>query len=422
MERFRELTIQCDNSDAALKMLEIIKQACNKPPFVSQEKPTNTYEHQDKTIARILSTYPNTTQAKLIIRAKDSVVEIVNIIPYESKPDGISIKEYNIILEAFKSLVVDKIDTGNKVDFSSPEFSLETQIPLSYCHFLEWVKSISDKDAPFENQDSSNIWYDFIISLVTNNECDKLSSSDLELWLRERKREGKLIGETIEHYEQDLPSIEHCVNKMLHNDQIQLLPKPSNNQKEEKPIELGDRNRDIIPKTEPTCINPNDIIELQNKQYERLLEELNRVKNELNYYYSKIFLTKKETEKAIPQVSPRLLPVDSRYHYKLMSDNDIVVLPYETYWKKNEQSRFFERDNETYLDLVLAINNLNNAVKNFADIYRKEYPELVSSLSGIMWQLDMQITSYKQTLNAYSKSASSFQNQMHENDEFKEVK
>lgn len=256
MERFRELTIQCDDEYAAIKMLEIIKQTCNKPPFVNYEEyealcnykqnPSASREiqenhivnqKQDNTVARIVSTYQNTTKAKLILRANGSVVEVVNIIPYESKPGGISVMEYNIILEAFKRLVVDEIDCGNKVDFPSPEFSLETQIPLSYHHFLEWVKSIGDNNAPFENKDNLKLWYGFVTSLVTNNEFDKLSSSDLELWLKEQRWEGLQVEKTISHYENDLQLLDYQINKLQSDKQIQPLTKPvESSKKEEVPI------------------------------------------------------------------------------------------------------------------------------------------------------------------------------------------
>lgn len=266
MERFRDLTIQCDDEYAALMMLEIIKQACNEPPFVNYEeyealcnykqKPSASKEmqenrivnqKQDNTIVRIVSTYKNTTKAKLILRAKRSVIEVVNIIPYESKPGGISIKEYNIIIEAFKSLVVDKIDVGNKVELSSPELSLETMIPQSYGLFINWVEHVIHGDnAPFEESLSLCLWYDFLISLRTNNEYNNLSTSDLELCLKALNLKGPLIQQTISHYKNDLPLLDYQISKLKSEKQMRSLTQTVKNTiQEEEPIEIMDDNKDM---------------------------------------------------------------------------------------------------------------------------------------------------------------------------------
>lgn len=200
MQRFRNITIHCENENAALEMLQTIASACNQPPFV-YEKDDERYL-KDKTI-RIISTHAYTTEAIIIVIASGSDVKVINIIPNKRSVFRIDKNEYNTIMEYFKNEVVDKVVKDIKIDFPPAEYTMESLIPKSYQKLERWATCPGAPDAPFSHPSDQNLWFAFVIALVTSRERDKLSSGDLEQWLEERKWDEEVIEETILHFEHD---------------------------------------------------------------------------------------------------------------------------------------------------------------------------------------------------------------------------
>lgn len=200
MQRFRNITIHCENENAALEMLQTIASACNQPPFV-YEKDDERYL-KDKTI-RIISTHAYTTEAVIIVIASGSDVKVINIIPHKRSVFRIDKNEYNTIMEYFKTEVIDKVVKNQIIDFPQAEYTMESLIPKSYQQLERWATCPGAPDAPFSHPSDQNLWFAFVIALVTSHERDKLSSGDLEQWLEERKWDEEVIEETILHFEHD---------------------------------------------------------------------------------------------------------------------------------------------------------------------------------------------------------------------------
>jgi hypothetical protein len=200
MQRFRNITIHCENENSALEMLQTIASACNQPPFVYEKD--NDRLLKDKTV-RIISTHAYTTEAVIIVIASGSNVKVINIIPNKRSVFRIYKNEYNTIMEYFKTEVIDEIIGDKVVDFPEAEYSMETVIPKSYKKLNNWATCPGAPNAPFSHQNDLNCWFDFVIALFSNNERDKLSSSDLEQWLEEKGWDEEVIEETILHYEHD---------------------------------------------------------------------------------------------------------------------------------------------------------------------------------------------------------------------------
>lgn len=217
MERFRDLTIHCDNPDAALLMLKKIMAACKEPPFQSENQDLASYKYKDDIVVRIIATLPYVSAAVLILTISGSDVKVVNIIPHQRSVFRIDKNQYNYILSAFKKNVIDGIVSGDRLEFPPAEYSMDALIPKSYKQLDRWANCPGAPDAPFSHPSDLNQWYDFIIALVISNEKDNLSSGDLEQWLEEKQWDEDVIEETILHYEHDTELLEHYNNKYGYN-------------------------------------------------------------------------------------------------------------------------------------------------------------------------------------------------------------
>lgn len=206
MQRFRNITIHCDNEAAATKMLETIMSSCNKKPFVYEK---DDERFQKEKIVRIISTYPNTHEAVIIVIASGSDVKVINIIPYKSSVFRIEKNEFNSLMGFFKKEVIDNIVNEGRIDFPPAEYSMESLIPHSFQKLDNWANSFGAPDSLFSNTFDLNRWFDFMIALEMNGEKDNLSSGDLEQWLEEKKWDEEVIEETILNFEHDTALIEY---------------------------------------------------------------------------------------------------------------------------------------------------------------------------------------------------------------------
>lgn len=205
MQRFRNITIHCENENAALEMLQTIASACNQPPFIYEKDDERFLK--DKTI-RIISTHAYTTEAVIIVIASGPDVKVINVIPNKRSVFRIDKNEYNTIMEYFKNEVIDKVVKDLNIDFPPAEYTMESLIPKSYLKLERWASCPGAPDAPFSHPADLNLWFTFVIALVMNNESYKLTSGDLEQWLEEKKWNEEVIEETILHFEHDIDLIE----------------------------------------------------------------------------------------------------------------------------------------------------------------------------------------------------------------------
>ena len=206
MKRYRTLTIHCEDEKAAKQMLEAIKQACNKPPFVYENKPA---QYKDDTTIRVISTYPNTTESIIIVYVMGSVVKVGNVVPHTRSVFRIDKNEFNTIVAAFKEKVIDNIVSEDKVVFPPGDYTMESLIPKSFQQLDRWVKSPGAPNDPFSHPCDLNRWFDFVIALVLNDERKNLSSGDLGQWLEEQHWEEGIIEEAILHYEHDTDLLDY---------------------------------------------------------------------------------------------------------------------------------------------------------------------------------------------------------------------
>lgn len=205
MRRFRTLTIHCENEDAAIQMLQRIMSACNRPPF-EYEKDDDRFRN-DKTI-RIISTHALTSPAVIIVIASGSDVKAINVIPHRKSLFRIDKDEYNTIMNFFKKEVIDQLVNEKNIDFPPADYTMESLIPKSYPKLERWINCPGAPDAPFSHPNDQNLWFAFVIALVTSHERDNLSSGDLEQWLEEKKWNEEVIEETILHFEHDTDLID----------------------------------------------------------------------------------------------------------------------------------------------------------------------------------------------------------------------
>lgn len=209
MQRYRTITIHCENENTAIQTLDSIMNACNKPPFVYEE---DTVRFQYEKTIRIISTYPNTTEAVIVVYVTGSDVKVGNVVPYKKSVFRIEKNEFNTIIAAFKNEVIDKIVSEDRVDFPSGDYSIESLIPNSFQQLNSWINCPGAPNNPFTHPCDLNRWFDFIIALVLNDESKNLSSSDFEQCLEEYNWEEETIEEAVLHYEHDTNLLEYYHN------------------------------------------------------------------------------------------------------------------------------------------------------------------------------------------------------------------
>lgn len=206
MQRYRTITIHCEDKNSAIQTLDFIMNACNKPPFV-YEKDAARFQYEET--IRIISTYPNTTEAVIVVYVVGSDIKVGNVVPYKKSVFRIEKNEFNTIVTAFKKEIIDKIVSEDRVDFPPGDYSIESLIPNSFQQLNCWVNSPGAPNDPFIHPCDLNHWFDFVIALVLNDERKYLSSDDLGLWLEEQHWEEETIEEAIMHYEHDTELISY---------------------------------------------------------------------------------------------------------------------------------------------------------------------------------------------------------------------
>lgn len=179
MIRYQQLNLKNLNSQAE-KLWDEIKNAC----FTSGDN--YIYELVPKTdfgpIARIEVRKPNLAPSIIILAAlvKNNEWEkiyVANIIPSKPSADRLSMKEYNEILSAFKSDVIDKailIAPNVEIEYFSAEYSIKECIPESYDGFKRWISAFP---LSYHQSDMEN-WYRFVSELHINGE--ELGLDDFE--------------------------------------------------------------------------------------------------------------------------------------------------------------------------------------------------------------------------------------------------
>lgn len=179
MIRYQQLNLKKLNSQAE-KLWNEINNAC----LTSGDN--YIYELVPKTdfgpIARIEVRKPNLAPSIIILAAlvKNNEWEkiyVANIIPSKPSSDRLSMEEYNDILSAFKSDVIDKailIAPNVEIEYFSAEYSIEDCIPESYHHFERWMNGYP---LSYHQNDMDN-WYKFVSELHRNGE--ELGLDDFE--------------------------------------------------------------------------------------------------------------------------------------------------------------------------------------------------------------------------------------------------
>lgn len=179
MIRYQQLNLKNLNSQAE-KLWDEIKKAC-----LSSNGEYN-YELVPKTdlgpIARIRVNKPNLVSSLIVLAAlaKNNVWEkiyVANIVPQKPALDRLTMEEYNKILAAFKSDIVDKsIDLFQNmaIEYSSAQYSIEECIPKSYESFKSWISAFPLSYHQFDMER----WYKFVSALHINRE--ELGLDDFE--------------------------------------------------------------------------------------------------------------------------------------------------------------------------------------------------------------------------------------------------
>ena len=207
MKRYRTLTIHCENESEAIRVLKTINESCNFEPFLAERLsaiPTN-YMYKDDITLRITVMGAGLSPAIMILGISGvSDVKVFNIIPFDKSVFGIKKDEYNVILETFKELVIDRFIKGFVIDFPPAEYTMESLIPNSYPKLIKWVKSTANPVSPLDHECFLNLWFDFINTLVINQENKNFSPSDLAQWLEEQNFEKFKTLETVAVFRHDM--------------------------------------------------------------------------------------------------------------------------------------------------------------------------------------------------------------------------
>ncbi len=179
MTRYQQLSLKNLDSQAE-KLWDEIKNAC----LTSGDN--YIYELVPKTdigpIARIHVNKSNLVSSFIVLAAlvKNNVWEkiyVANIVPQKPASDRLTMEEYNKILAAFKSDIIDKsprVFQNVAVEYSSAQYSIDECIPKSYENFKRWISAFPLSYHQFDMER----WYEFVAALHINRE--ELGLDDFE--------------------------------------------------------------------------------------------------------------------------------------------------------------------------------------------------------------------------------------------------
>lgn len=212
MKRYKDIVIDCGDSETALKELVKIKKACILPEFKHNEELERMYASDD-TMAHILVDIIGLPKAVIVVWANNSKIKVINIVPFKHSVSQIEVDIYNQMIDCFHEKILKPIFINQyKMDISSSDYTLKEIIPKSFDALNQWTSCPGAPDSPFSHPSDLERWFEFLYQMTINKE--ELFSDQLEQWLREEKNwPDDIIHETILKYEEEMYLLKYYDNR-----------------------------------------------------------------------------------------------------------------------------------------------------------------------------------------------------------------
>lgn len=180
MKRFKDCSILCVQGQSESELAGLIEDRCIDMSY-HVEKSTAFQMNDTMSVTFDKKGYP-ICRLVLFLSTEESSIKIINIVPdRKSHLSFLDIDEYNRILDCFRKdiLLPIKVEYGNEILETSASYTIEEIIPVSSKYLKNWLDAYPLSGNNYDQER----WFDFLISLVKNDES--LSLDDFAKYIRE---------------------------------------------------------------------------------------------------------------------------------------------------------------------------------------------------------------------------------------------
>lgn len=186
MKRFKDCSISCLSGQSLNDLACLITEKCIEKSY-RLEQHTAFQNNDTITILFDKHGYP-VCRLILVLSFEANSVKIINIVPdRKSNIFTLSIDQYNQVLDFFTEdvLLPIKEKFGNDIKETSANYKIEDIIPESSKYLKRWLDAYPLSGHTFDQER----WFDFLISLIENDES--LSLDDFAKFIKEYKKWGE---------------------------------------------------------------------------------------------------------------------------------------------------------------------------------------------------------------------------------------
>lgn len=183
MKRFKDCSISCLPRQSLNDLSYLIKEECIRKSYRLEE---HTAFQNNDTITILFDKFGYPICRLILVLSFDvNSVKIINVVPdRKSNIFTLSIDQYNQVLDFFKDDVFLPIKEkfGNEITETSANYTIEEIIPESSKYLKRWLDAYPLSGHTFDQER----WFDFLISLIENDES--LSLDDFAKFIKEYKK------------------------------------------------------------------------------------------------------------------------------------------------------------------------------------------------------------------------------------------
>lgn len=184
MKRFKDCSISCVPGQSLNDLAYHIKEKSIEKSYQLLEDQNAIQSNDTFSILFDKDEYP-ICRLILWISSEANSVKIINVVPdRKSNIFTLSIDQYNQVLDFFKDDVFLPIKEkfGNEITETSASYSIEDIIPESSKYLKRWLDAYPLSGHTYDQER----WFDFLISLIENDES--LSLDDFAKFIKEYKK------------------------------------------------------------------------------------------------------------------------------------------------------------------------------------------------------------------------------------------
>ena len=179
MKRFKDCSICCVSGQSVNELANLIIGKCLEKSYRVDE--SSSFQQNDTFSVFFNKQECPISRLILLNSSEENSVKIINIVPDCKSYVSLDKDQYNQILDFFKADIFFSIkeEFGNEIKETSANYTIEEIIPHSFKLLNRWLNAYPLSGHTLDQKR----WFDFLISLVKNDES--LSLDDFSQYIKE---------------------------------------------------------------------------------------------------------------------------------------------------------------------------------------------------------------------------------------------